>query len=280
MCKRLHFALLLLMFAPLIRAQETPKVDVFAGYSYVNVDTNGLTSRLNANGWDASVSGNLNHWFAVEGDFGGYYWTYQSVDFHDYSFLGGPRVNFGPAFVHALIGADHGSALGFSQDSFAGAFGGGVQIPVAPRWAVRASADYALTRHNIFKLIDPTLPNYTQNNFRVSAGIVFSFGGTHETSARISGTPKRAPSGTEQASLFGVTGYDRGDGFLVSALSDFSPAAAAGIRPGDVIMTIDAQPVHSARDIESAIATSQTRTVRVMYFKSGVLQTEVNVKVR
>jgi S1-C subfamily serine protease len=67
---------------------------------------------------------------------------------------------------------------------------------------------------------------------------------------------------------------------MVDAISDVSPAAAAGIRPGDVIMTIDAQPVHSAHDIESAIATSQTGTVRVMYFRSGVVQTEVNVKVR
>jgi hypothetical protein len=35
------------------------------------------------------------------------------VDVHDYSYLAGPRVNFRPVFVHALIGGDHltGSAL-------------------------------------------------------------------------------------------------------------------------------------------------------------------------
>ena len=55
---------------------DQPRADLYGGYSYVNIDTNGLTSRQNANGWEASVSGNFNKWFAVEGDVRGYYKSY------------------------------------------------------------------------------------------------------------------------------------------------------------------------------------------------------------
>ena len=296
-------AVSLLLASSLAHAQDKTKVDVFVGYSYLNADTNnadlqllGIGSRESANGWEASVSGNVYKWLAAEGDFSGYYKTYTAnlspvglgnvdINVHDYGFLGGPRVNFGPAFVHALVGADHltGSALGGSesQDSFAGAFGGGFQIPVAPRFAIRASADYVLTRHNIFKIVDPTLPNHTQNNFRASVGIVFRFGGRGETSARLPRSrPSESVSGSEQAPLLGVTGYGRGDGFLVTSVRGLSPAAEAGIKAGDVVMTIDGQPVHSAHDIEAAIAANQTGMVRVLYFKSGVIETEASVKVR
>src|SRR5712692_9221348 len=166
-----------LAFCSSALAQDVPRVEVFGSYSYLNVDTNGLSSRQSANGWEAAVSGNFNRWFAVEGDFSGYYKTYTfnvlfpglpttvNVDVHDYGFMGGPRFNYGPVFVHALIGGDHlsGSALGgsASQDSLGGAFGGGVQWPVSGHWAVRASSDYVFTRHNLLGG-----PSVTQNNFR------------------------------------------------------------------------------------------------------------------
>jgi S1-C subfamily serine protease len=152
---------------------------------------------------------------------------------------------------------------------------------VAPHWAVRGSADYVLTRHNIFNLIPGfSGPTYTQNNFRVSAGIVFSFGGTRETRSHVSGGSPSYISGSEDAILFGITGYSRSDGVVVVSVHDPSPAAAAGIEPGDVIMSIDAQPVHDSHDIESAVATSKTGTVRVMYFRRGVLQIEKDIKIR
>jgi hypothetical protein len=147
--------------------QEVPKVEVFGGYSYLNADTNNQASpsRQSANGWEASVSGNFNRWFALEGDFSGYYKSGIDVpalgggtaSLDDFGFGAGPRVNVHPVFFHALAGVSHftGSASGFSrsQNSFAGAFGGGVQWKLGPRWAVRASADYLLTRHNIPELL-------------------------------------------------------------------------------------------------------------------------------
>ncbi|MGH9733103.1 MAG: outer membrane beta-barrel protein [Candidatus Acidiferrales bacterium] len=280
------------------RAQDASKLDVFVGYSYLNVDTNGadfqslgITSRQSANGWEGSVSSRVYKWLAAEADFSGYYKAYDfssvgfgTVDVRDYGFLGGPRVNLGPAFIHGLVGADHltGSAMGTSesQDSFAAAFGGGLQIPVAPRFAIRASADYVLTRHNIFKIVEPALPNYTQNNFRASVGIVFRFGASRGTVSRVSREPESVASGNEEAPLLGVAGYERSDGFFVLSVRALSAAAAAGIKPGDVVMSIDARPVQSSRDIEAACAMSQTGIVKVMYFRSGVLQMEADVKVR
>lgn len=219
--------------------QDVPRAEVFGGYSYLNVDTNGLSPRQSANGWEASVTGNFNRWFGVEGDFSGYYKIYPvnlfivnlplsfNVNVSDYGFLGGPRVSFGPAFAHALIGGDHltGSALGFSasQDSLAGAFGGGVEFPMSGRWAVRASADYVFTRHNILGG-----PSFTQNNVRVSAGIVFRFGGVRSGSISSRGaSPAAQPpvAASEEAALLGVSGYTVDNGFKITSVRAGSPAA-------------------------------------------------------
>ena len=48
-------------------AQDFPRAEVFGGYSYFNLDTLGLTSRQSLNGWEASVTGNMNRWIGVEG---------------------------------------------------------------------------------------------------------------------------------------------------------------------------------------------------------------------
>jgi opacity protein-like surface antigen len=277
-------------------AQDVPRAEIFGGYSYLNIDTNGLSSRQSANGWEASVAGNFNRWFALEGDVSGYYKTYAvdlsdldlgviDVNVHDYGFVGGPRINFRPFFVHALVGLDRltGSALGFSasQNSFAGAFGGGIQWPVAQHWAVRGSADYVLTQHNIFGG-----PSFTQNNFRASAGIVFTFGGTRESSARTSDHPERTPraaTGCEvsgEAALLGVVGCSDDNGVKVTSVLPGSPASQAGISSGDTITDIDGRPVRSSRDIEAAIAANTSGTIKIRYMIRGAWLTEREVKVR
>jgi len=284
---------IMLCFCSSSRAQDVPRVEVFGGYSYVNFDTNGLSSRQSANGWEASVAGNFNRWFALEGDVSGYYKTYAvdlsafdqgvlDVNVHDYGFVAGPRLNFRPFFVHALVGFDHlsGSALGFSasQDSFAGAFGGGIQWPVAQRWAVRGSADYVLTQHNIFGG-----PAYTQNNFRVSAGIVYTFGDTREANTRSADHQKPAVpqcEGSSEAALLGVMGCGDGTGVKVTSVLPGSPASQAGISPGDTITDIDGRPVRSNRDIEAAIAANTTGTVKIRYMIRGAWLTEREAKIR
>lgn len=286
--KGLAAALLTLFCTPALWCQEVPRAEIFGGYSYVNFDTNGLTtSRQSANGWETSVSGNFNRLFALEGDVSGYYKTYSDVNVHDFAFVGGPRINFRPFFVHALVGFDHLGAdqnLG-SQNSFAGAFGGGVQWKVASRWAVRASSDYVLTRHNILGG-----PAFTQNNFRVSAGIVFFLGGIGETSGRVrengplvSTTKSNRLEGCDavsQTPILGVSGCANGTGLRVTSIRADSPAARAGINPGDIVVKIDGRPVQSGRDIELAIAASSTGTITVGYLIKGTWLTERQVTVR
>jgi hypothetical protein len=151
---------------------------VFGAYSYLNVDFNGLISRQSFNGWEASITVNANRWIAGEGDVSGYYKSnlvVNGVNAHDYGFMGGPRVNLRAAFVHALFGMDRltlgASGLSGSQNGFAAAFGGGVEVKFSDHWAVRLSADYVLSRHNLFGG-----PRVNQNNFRASGGIVYAFG--------------------------------------------------------------------------------------------------------
>src|ERR1700730_18713059 len=56
------------------QAQDTPKVDIFAGYSYVreNPATAGARS-FNLNGGSASLAYNANHWLSGVADFGAYH---------------------------------------------------------------------------------------------------------------------------------------------------------------------------------------------------------------
>jgi len=78
----------LLVCNPAAFAQDTPKAEVFAGYSYGNYElmagapstTVGTTTisgfpsaRLGTNGWNAAVAVNMNRWFSFATDFSGYY---------------------------------------------------------------------------------------------------------------------------------------------------------------------------------------------------------------
>ncbi len=164
-------------------------INLFGGFSFTSIDTNGLGSRQNANGWEASVATRLMGPWAVEADGGGYYKTINAsgvaLRLNDYSVMAGPRFNFAKgAFAHALIGMDRlqGNLAGVgsaSQNGFAAAFGGGIQVHVTRLVSFRTSADYVMTRHNIFDGGN----NVTQNNFRVSVGPVFTFGGASATQA-------------------------------------------------------------------------------------------------
>jgi hypothetical protein len=281
---------------------QNSRADVYGGYSYVNIDTNGLSSRQNANGWEAAVSGNFNKWFAVEGDVSGYYKSYSAnVDgsiatakITDYSFAGGPRMNFKPIFIHALFGGDHltGTSGGVteSQDGMAGLAGGGAQFKVSGPWSIRASVDYVFTRHNIFGG-----PSVTQNNYRAGVGIVYSFGGRHaaEPVARpITPPPVRTPASAPQPSApQPSTPHSTGAGMKLDALgvevrlgrsagaeiTDEAPngvAALAGLHPGDVINAVDGKPVGTPMDLAAELANRQAGDkVRLDYMIHGTWQT-------
>ena len=147
-------------------AQDS-QVDIFGGYSYLHSDPGGLASG-NASGWEASVGWNWNKWFAIKGDISGHYCCDQRM----HNFMVGPQINFHSGkvnpFLHGLIGVSHGSSdAGFSDDVLAFAFGGGIDVKASDRISIRiAQVDYLGTRY----------ADETQNNVRVSAGLVFHFG--------------------------------------------------------------------------------------------------------
>ena len=183
-------AALALLIPVSARAEDTPKAEVFGGYSYFRFSDPTGTSllgtdvvRLNLNGWNASVAGNLNSWLGVVGDFSGHYGSpsvlgfgVPFVDVNQHSFLGGPRVSYRKdgrftPFAHALFGVARAGAgtfgFGASENAFAMALGGGVDLRLTNSIAVRAvQADYVQTR-----FLDDR-----QNSARLSFGIVFRFG--------------------------------------------------------------------------------------------------------
>lgn len=166
-------------FSPLGYGQNIPRLEVYAGYSYLNAGTSGLATRQSISGVEASVSVHVNRWLAGEANLGAYYKTLQIISlgtfpYHDYVMMGGPRVNFHKMFVHALVGMDHlaGSTNFYAtsatakDNALAGAVGGGVQWNVTRQFALRASGDYLMSRFE----------GLTQNNVRVTLGLVFQMG--------------------------------------------------------------------------------------------------------
>jgi len=144
-------------------AQETPKAEFSAGYTYGRID--GGITYINMNVWNASLVGNVNHWFGIAGEIGGLYRS----DFNLHSFLFGPRLsarNTVTAFSHMLFGGVR-AGNGGSETAFGAAIGGGVDVPFRDALALRLiQFDYLFTRFG----------GTTQNNMRLSFGIVFRLG--------------------------------------------------------------------------------------------------------
>jgi PDZ domain/Outer membrane protein beta-barrel domain len=263
-------AFVVLLFSSFAVAQTSlsPSVDVFAGYSFVSVDTNNLTAgRLSANGWEASTSINLWKYLAAESDFTGVYKPNVlgiGVNVSDYSFTGGPRFNFRQAFAHALFGLDrlteNGQGVSRWENSFAVALGGGAQVPLPAvrRLAIRASADYAITNHNIF-----AGPRVEQNNFRVGVGIVLLLGHRagevapgekHGNKPQNCGETLREP---QQISLqqLGIQGDAAAIyGFRITAIARGSAADKAGLVVGDYIVSVNCVKVHTANELLTALS--------------------------
>lgn len=204
MCKRLHLALLLLMFAPSVWAQETPLYEGFVGPSYAREDVANLKF-VNGLGWHASLDGTGNEWVSAVFDFSGYYSSPKinvglpasiPIDSSTYLFLFGPRFTYRRSqkltpFAEALFGPANlkftaskvGLTNAVSSTAFAAGLGGGVDYAVSSRFAIRIfEIDYVATRFRGI-VVDPSTgqPSFsgqrrTQNNIRASVGLVFRFG--------------------------------------------------------------------------------------------------------
>jgi hypothetical protein len=175
MRKFASFALLLGLFSLTAFAQEmgtAPKAEIFGGYQYTRFD-----GGLNANGWNTSLTGNLNNWFGIAADFSGAYKSQNGASFSNYTYTFGPVVSlrrnesFTP-FAHFLAGGSHASVsatgVGSASDSgFAMMFGGGVDVKATRRIAIRAiQFDWLSLRSN--GVAD-------NNNMRISTGLLLRY---------------------------------------------------------------------------------------------------------
>ncbi len=150
-------------------------MDVFGGYSYQRLNS-ASGPKTGLSGWAAEAQLNMTRSIALVTAFSGGYGTEAGADLAYYTYVGGPRFSLhrgrASLFTHALFGASGltASAGGVSatENAFAMTLGAGVDVRVAPRIAVRViQTDYLLSR----------LAGNTQNNLRLSTGLVFRLAG-------------------------------------------------------------------------------------------------------
>jgi len=168
--KKLAFLVLVALSSALAAsAQEAPRGDFSVGYSYFR---EGFSGGANTHGGSVSGAAYFNNWLGIVGDFGAYHFSQFGITANTYTFLGGPRLSanrgksFSP-FVQALVGGDRLAAGGGSTHGFSWSTGGGVDLAVSRRIAIRPQFDYIGLRFS----------NGTTHAARASISLVFRFGG-------------------------------------------------------------------------------------------------------
>ena len=180
----------------------------------------------------------------------------------------GPRINFKPLFIHALVGGVYQSASGgIASHGVAGGFGGGVQWRFSRQLSFRTSADYVFSRFNI-----SGGSSVTQKNVRASVGIVYSFGGTQ----RAGTAPRQAAPRGMLIPALGITaiaGSAKG-----AEITDEAPngvAALVGLHPGDVINAVDGKPVNTPIELAAELSSRAVgNKVTLGYLVHGQWQVE------
>jgi hypothetical protein len=165
----LSAALLLLLVCPAARAVGS-KADVFLGYSRLGNNTF-YANAGGLNGWEGALNVKMRRFVGIEGDVAQYGLGASASTPHTTVVLFGPRLTAGVLgvhlFAHALAGGEHSTNnSGLSQGTLAVGFGGGGDVPIAPFFAIRVSADY---------LNAPTQTVAGATRMRFSSGLVFRF---------------------------------------------------------------------------------------------------------
>ena len=157
------FVLAILFSLPASAQQDYPKAEFFGGYQFTH-----LSPDINASGWNASLTGNVSSWFGLTADVSGAYKNGGRL----HTVMVGPTFSLRKSdkvtpFAHVLLGGAFASGNGGSENAFATAVGGGLDVNVNQHVAIRMiQADWLIFRsHGITD----------KESARVSAGIVFRF---------------------------------------------------------------------------------------------------------
>ena len=178
-----------------VAADEMPKAEVFGGVSFLHIDTMGLNNQgLKANyaGWDSEFQYNINRVLGITADIGGNYGRLQPdvPNSHSYTYVFGPtfsvRRESAVIFAHTLFGQNSTNIISNAlthtsnnDSAFAMAFGGGLDIKLNQRFALRlGQLDWLYTRHNLSLVnVNGLQLKDHQNNIRYAGGITINLGG-------------------------------------------------------------------------------------------------------
>jgi hypothetical protein len=161
-----------------------PQIDLSGTYSFIQANSANFGGRFNLNGGSVSLAFSVNDRLAAIADAGVYRFPELPLKTNStmYTYLFGPRIlsrrsNRAGPFAQVLLGGGRLNAssggIRAGENAFAIAIGGGLDVPFRSHYTIRVvEADYLLTR-----FANGSGSSAMQNNFRVSAGLVFRFGG-------------------------------------------------------------------------------------------------------
>jgi hypothetical protein len=157
------------LFSVSARAQR--EVEIYAGYSYEGLYRlpNAIPGR-NLNGVEIAAQYKLNDWFGGVAEVDGHFGLPANRDARILGVMGGAQVSLPRRrvfpFAHALVGVGHARTDGIWDTSLAAAFGGGIDMRIAPLFSWRTiQVDDVLTRYF----------GGMQQNVRISTGILWRF---------------------------------------------------------------------------------------------------------
>jgi opacity protein-like surface antigen len=132
---------LLLISMPGWAQESYPKAELFGGFSLSSIGGGSPSTRTNLYGWQAAVNGNFHRRIGVVGDFGGQYKSIAGISISNYQYLFGPQISMRQEkitpFVHSLVGFNRASALGASSTNLGLGIGGGLDLNISDRLALR-----------------------------------------------------------------------------------------------------------------------------------------------
>jgi hypothetical protein len=171
-------------------------VEVGVAYNYINVRENDVKD---LHGFDASLFVNLNRWLALGGDFIGGFGNntsrdgsnIETVKLDRFAFMFGPRLNIRPKervsiFGQALFGGVHDSIdvkvrglNHFSSDTETSADAWAFDVSVGADWRLTNNLSWRIIQAGYLGVnFSSSSNNDWQDNWRISSGVVWSFGGT------------------------------------------------------------------------------------------------------